>query len=417
MGYDEWMRRLQLSFLSPFWWRVGSFLVVMFMILLSDAILSDFVPGYIQDKVGTPLLMGLVMAFSSVIGFILDLAFPQLLRGTSVKNLAAMAMVGSTVFILALLGSTWVFPLIFLFAAMAAWGVYYELDAFMTKQFVADAAPAHARSAVWGVVGVFRNLAYFLGPLLGGGLALWGDRGIILIAGIVLLAAYLFFIIIRLPGGGEEIESTHEVHILTELRHWRSLGAAAWPVLVMSVLAGVIDATFWTTGTVVNDILEARHPAGGWFLSAYMFPSLFIGFFIAKWGIYSGKKKWAERFLAMGGLCLLGLAWVSNTWLILITVLAASIFFGLAWPLVDAVYSDFAVRMKKGRKHIIGMSSSMLSFAYIVGPIIAGWLAGRVGEIVSFSYLGGFVLISSLILLTVTPRKIRLPERDIATWE
>ncbi len=406
-----------LSGIQPYWWRVGAFLVVVFFVLLSDAILSDFVPGYIQEKIGSPLLMGLVMAFSSVVGMLLDLIFPQLLRNSGVKKLAGMAMLGSTIFILALLGSTWGFVLAMLLVGMAAWGVYYELDAFMTKQFVAQVAPAHSRPAVWGVVGVVRNLAYFLGPLLGAGLTIWGERGTMLIAGAVLLTAYVFFLVIKLPLHEEQLESPHGLHIWAEVAHWRSLGAKAWPVLTISVLAGVVDATFWTTGTVVNDMLKEIHPAGGWFLSAYMLPSLFVGFAVAKWGIYQGKKKWAERFMLLGGLSLCVLGWVVNIWGVLLVVLIASIFFGLSWPLVDAVYSDFAVRMKRGRKHIIGLSSSTLSLAYIIGPILAGWLATRVGELQSFGWIGGGVVIVSAILLAVTPRKTLLPEQEIRQWE
>lgn len=411
------MRRLHLSFIDPLWIRISGFLVVMFFVLLSDAILSDFVPVYVQNTVGSPLLMGYIMASSSLVGLLLDLIFPQLLRSSGVKKLAGMAMVGSLAFIASLFGSTFLPSMLILFAGMAAWGVYYELDSFMTKQFVADSAPAHARGAVWGIMGVFRNLAYFLGPLLGAGLVSFGDRGVLLIAGAILLIAYLFFMYVRIPQKTEEEGTEHEIHVVAEIKHWISLGSVAWPVLMLSVLAGIIDAVFWTTGTLVNDMLAEVHPAGGWFLSVYMLPSLFVGFAIAKWGIYTGKKMWAERFLFVGGLTLMGIVLSQNVWWILGVVFVSSIFFGLSWPLVDAVYSDFAVRMKKGRKHMIGMSSSTLSLAYIIGPILAGSLAGHVGEVESFAWIGGGVMVVAGVLLFITPRKIRLPEKDIETWD
>lgn len=411
------MRRLVFAGIQPFWWRVSAFLVVMFFILLSDAILSDFVPGYIQDHVGTPMLMGIVMASSSVVGFAMDIVFPQLLRSTGVRNLAGMAMVGSLVFILSLIGSTWVAPVALILVGMAAWGVYYELDAFMTKQFVADAAPSHSRGAVWGVVGVFRNLAYFFGPLIGASLSLHGEKGILLISGAILFIAYLFFLIIKLPTQEGEVAYSPDIHAIDELRHWKSLASVAWPVLTMSLLAGIIDATFWTTGTVVNDMLAEQSTYGGWFLSTYMFPSLFVGFAIAKWGIYQGKKKWAEIFLLLGGAALMGITLVDTIWWTLMVVLISSTFFGLAWPLVDAVFSDFAVRMKRGRKHMIGMSSSILSLAYVIGPILAGYLATLLGELESFAYVGAMVVVVSVILLIFTPKKIRLPQQEIVSWD
>lgn len=410
------MRRLTLSFIQPYWYRVAAFLVVMFFILLSDAVLSDFVPGYIQGVVKTPLLMGLIMAFSSLVGVLVDLIFPQLLKGAGVRKLAGLAMLGSLVFLTTLYFSTWAIAVLLLIVGMAAWGVYYELDSFMTKQFVADTAPVRARGAVWGVVGVFRNLAYFLGPLLGTLIASRGERAVILMAGTILVVAYLFFLIIKLPKGNEEEESG-EVNAIEEIKHWILLGKRVWPVLAMSLLAGIVDATYWTTGTVVNDTLAEIHPWGGWFLSAYMLPSLFVGFVIAKWGIYQGKKKWAETFLLLGGLVMMTINLSHEVPVIIAVVLLSSMFLALAWPLVDATYSDFTVRMKKGRKHMIGMSSSVLSLAYVIGPILAGYLAGVVGELTSFVWIGFLVTISAVILLFVTPKKIKLPETEIKTWE
>lgn len=411
------MRRLTLSIIQPFWIKVSAFLVVMFFILLSDAILSDFVPGYIQGVVGSATFMGLIMATSSIVGIVLDLIFPQLLRGAGVAWLAGSAMVGSLVFLACLYLSVTLWPVLLILLGMAAWGVYYELDSFMTKQFVADAAPSHSRGAVWGVVGAFRSLAYFLGPLMGAKLAHTGERGVMLSAGAVLVVAYLAFLVIKLPKGGQEERVVHEVSILEEVRHWWSLSRHVWSVLLISLLVGVVDAVFWTTGTVVNDVLSATHPAGGWFLSIYMLPSLFVGFVVARWGIYQGKKRWAEIFTLLGGLLLMLITLSSEIWWILGIVLISSIFFGMSWPLIDATYSDFAVRMRRGRKHMIGMSSSTLSLAYIIGPILAGVLAERAGELQSFAWVGGVAVLTSLWLLWVTPRKIRLPEQEIAAWD
>lgn len=403
--------------IQPFWIKVSAFLVVMFFILLSDAILSDFVPGYIQQTVGSASAMGLIMAFSSIVGIGMDLLFPQMLRGAGVRKLAGLAIVGSLTFLISLYFSTTLIPVLMLLLGMAAWGVYYELDAFMTKQFVADVAPAHSRGAVWGVVGVFRSLAYFLGPLLGASIAVRGDRGVIVVAGVVLLLAYLFFLFLKLPRGRETAEADHVISVKEEFLHWLTLGKRVWSVLIISLLVGIVDAVFWTTGTVVNDTLAELYPWGGWFLSIYMLPSLFVGFVIAKWGIYQGKKRWAEIFTLLGGLTLMAVTLHNQIWWILGVVFVASIFFGMSWPLIDATYSDFAVRMKRGRKHMIGISSSVLSLAYVIGPILAGVLAERVGELKSFVWVGGLVVVVSIWLLMVTPRKIRLPEMQIEEWD
>lgn len=398
------------------WLRVSAFGVVLFFVLLSDAVLADWVPGYMQGILGSPMKMGLMMAFSSVIGFVMDLIFPQLLRTSGVHKLAGGAIVGSLIFLASMLSSTWFSYGLILVVGMAAWGVYYELDSFMTKQFVAGVAPKELRSAVWGVVGIVRNLAYFLGPLIGGMILKWGDRAVLLGAGGVLAFAYILFLFIKLPHSHEFNEDIHGVHVIEEIKHWMSLGRRVWPVLILSVLAGIVDATFWTTGTVLNDRLAEQSSVGGWFLSAYMLPSLFIGVIVAKWGLSEGKKKWAEALMLLGGIVLGLLAWVKSVEAIILVVILSSILMSMSWPLMDAIYTDLVVRSRRGRKHMIGLSSSTLSLAYVIGPILAGWLSGTFGELETFAIIGWGVMVISGALLWVTPRKLRLPQEEIQSW-
>jgi len=411
------MRALYPGRMRDMWLRVGAFGVILFFVLLSDAVLSDWVPGYMQGVLGSPMKMGLMMAFSSVIGFSMDLVFPQMLRTSGVRKLAGGAIVGSLVFLLSMFGSTWFSYGLILLVGMAAWGVYYELDSFMTKQFVAGVAPRELRSAVWGIVGVIRNLAYFLGPIIGAVMLERGDRAVVLGAGGVLAFAYIMFLLIKLPHSNDAAEEIHPVHIIEEIKYWFSLEKRIWPVLVLSLVAGIVDATFWTTGTVLNDHLALKSDIGGWFLPAYMLPSLFIGLIVAKWGISEGKKKWAETLMMLGGICLGMIAWVRSVEAIILIVIVASIFMSLSWPLMDAVYTDLVARSRRGRKHMIGLSSSTLSLAYVVGPILAGWLSGRFGEVETFAIVGWGVVVTMIFLLFVTPKKLHLPQVEMKSWE
>lgn len=394
-----------------------TFVIVLFFVLLSDAVLSDWVPGYLQGFLGSPVLMGLMMAVSSIVGLLMDLIFPQLLRTSGVRKLAGGAIVGSLIFMMTLLSSTWWSYGVLLIVAMAAWGIYYELDSFMTQQFVAGVAPRYERSSVWGVVGVVRNLAYFLGPIIGGFAIRYGDRAVVVGAAAVLFFAYMLFLCMKLPRSEEVELDLHSINIVEELKRWIRLGSRIWPVLLASFMGGLVDATFWTTGTVLNDVMAETHFAGGWFMSAYMLPYLFVGLLVAKWGIDVGKKKWAERFLLLGGLSLIGVAFASNIWLILGCVFVSGVFLALAWPLIDSVYTDLVSRARRGRKHMMGINSATFSMAYVIGPITAGILAGKYGELNTFGIMGAMVVVVAILLLIFTPKKLHLPQNDMEKWE
>ena len=399
------------------WKRVVAFLVVLFFVLLSDAVLSDWVPGYLQGVLGSPLKMGLMMACSSIVGFVMDLIFPQLLRSSGVRKLAGGALLGALIFLVSMLSSTWWSYLLVIGFGMAAWGVYYELDSFMTQQFVAGVAPTHERSSVWGVVGVVRNLAYFIGPIVGSYVIAYGDRAVVIGAALVLFMAYLMFLFMRLPRDTEVLSYDQSIDIKQEIKYWIVLGHRVWPILLASFMVGMVDATFWTTGTVLNDKLSQQHMLGGWFLSAYMLPFLFGGLLIAKWGIDVGKKKWAERFIILGAMALTTVGFLDSVPVMLIVVCVAGIFISMAFPLIDSVYTDLVSRARKGRKHIMGMSSATFSLAYVIAPILAGYVSNIVGEQMTFTYVGTTILLISICLLWVTPKKLKLPQDEIQSWQ
>lgn len=414
------MRKITLDgLMNPMWRRVASLLMVIMFIDLSDAILSDWVPGYMQGILGSSLLMGFAMSFSSVVGFVADLLFPQLMKNVLVNQLLKWAMGASLLFSTSLYIVSLKPLLPVLLFAMAVWGIYYEFLTFANQQFVADVAGSHDRSRVWSIIGVFRNFAYFLGPILGGLiLSWWGDGGVILTSAVITVVSLVLMAVMRMSGDSTSSRlETESVNLFAEIKHWWVLLEHVWPVVMISLVLGLIDSTFWTTGTVLSDALANQHQWGGMFLPLYMLPSLFVGFIVAKWGIYKGKKKWAEVFLLLGGLMFAGIGISSNVYWQLLAVFLGSCMLSVSYPLTDAVYSDIVSRMGRERKHMVGLSSSTVSLAYIVGPVLAGLIASRVGERMTFSSMGVGVAVVAWLLLIITPKKIKLPQAEIGSWE
>lgn len=393
-------------------------LVVMLVVYLSDAILSDWVPGFIQETLGGSLFMGVVMSFSSVVGLGADLIFPQLMKNVLVNQLLKWAMGASLLFSASLyfVSIRPVLPILLL--SMGVWGIYYEFLSFANQQFVSDVVGAKDRSKIWSIVGVVRGFAYFLGPILGGSImAGLGNTGVVVVSAIITLVALAIMFLVGMKNNEKVILETKHVNLFAEIKHWWVLLEHVWPVVMISLVLGLIDSTFWTTGTVLSDALANQHQWGGMFLPLYMLPSLFVGFIVAKWGIYKGKKKWAEVFLLLGGLMFAGIGISSNVYWQLLAVFLGSCMLSVSYPLTDAVYSDIVSRMGRERKHMVGLSSSTVSLAYIVGPVLAGLIASRVGERMTFSSMGVGVAVVAWLLLIITPKKIKLPQAEIGSWE
>jgi MFS family permease len=360
--------------------------------------------------------MGLVMGFSSLVGILIDLFLPQIIKGITVKKLLSVGILAGISFSLILLHST-LRPYVFIFlSAMAVWGVYYEFFGFAEQQFVADSTPLKLHSAVWAILSTFKSLAYFIGPLIASYFLLAGTRAPVYVA--LFISSLGFFVLYFFNKTHErkmEIDTT-QVSFRKELMHWFTLFEYVWPMILLSLYIGIIDATFWTTGTVLTQDLAKISFWGSLFLPSYMLPTLFVGYLLVKKKIFQGKKFLSELTFLISSLILITLGFVNSIALMIVIVFVSSMFLAASYPLVDGVYSDIVGRMGKQRRHLIGLSRSSLSLAYIVGPVLAGAITNYVGQVNTFVIVGfGGVVVATILLLT-TPKKLKLPQKEIHEW-
>ncbi|HLE48439.1 MAG TPA: MFS transporter [Patescibacteria group bacterium] len=402
---------------DPVWRRIITLSLILFFLLLSDAILSTWVPQLIESTFESSIVMGFVMSFSSVVGFGADLIFPQLFKGINFKKLLFMAIIASIAFSLTLISATMIpFVLIFLIS-MAIWGIYYEIVGFANHQFVADSVPVRMHASTWAFMGVFKNLAYFLGPLLAGLLVMTNAQSPAYVAIVFTIIALIILLLSKKHHERPVSIEIDKISLRCEMEHWVVLFRKVWPVLVVGIIMGIVDAFFWTAGAVYTEDLAKISIWGKWFLPMYTLPALFIGFVVAKKGIINGKKKTALKFFLLSGIFLAMMNVFENVEWQLLVVFCSSFALSISYPLIEGVYSDIVLRMGRQRKHMIGLCSSTTSISYIVGPIIAGITASVLGNVLTFVYLGYFVAAVALILFALTPKKLKLPQVEIKKWK
>jgi len=300
---------------------------------------------------------------------------------------------------------------------MAIWGIYYEVVGFANHQFVAETVPIRMHTSTWAFIGVFKNLAYFIGPLLAGFLVSYNLRLPAYFAIIFALISLSILIVSKRSYDKKISVDIEKVSFVCELEYWGILFKKIWPILIVGVVLGIIDAVFWTTGAVYTQELAKVSIWGRWFLPMYALPSLFVGFIVAKKGMVSGKKKTALRFFLLAGIFLALMGVYNNLFWKLLVVFCSSLALAITYPLLEGVYSDIIERMGRQRKHMIGLCSSTTSISYIIGPIVAGIVSSRVGSTMTFVYLGYVVIFIALILMVVTPRKLKLPQKEIRKWK
>ncbi len=379
--------------------------------------ISFWAPVQIQSVLKSPVVMGLIISFQSVVGFTADLIFPKMFRNATARSLMFWGIMASGFTSFFLVNTIfWPFLAIFLIT-MALWGIYYELLAFAGYQFIGSSVPAPRRASAWALVGVFVNLAYFLAPLLAAALLLKGHLITETVIIIFLICALVILMLTQKQKETSEEIDLHEINPLAEFKHWISLGRHVWPAIIVTLLLGIIDSTFWTVGAVWTEKLSGVNFWGSLFLPVYQFPAIVVGFLVAKWGIYKGKKIVSEKMLIISGIFLLAMAVNGSIAWQLVMVFASSIALAVCYPLIQGVFTDISERMGQEKKEMIGLTNSITNISYIIGPILSGVVAAAVGERMTFSVIGAGTLVIATVLLFVTPKKLRLPQTEIKTWD
>lgn len=400
------------------------FTLPLFFIFLADSILSYVFPIVVEQKLNSNLLMGIVMSASSVVGVICDLAFPQLLKEKTwrFQLISGIIIALSFPILLHLSGLVAAFAL-FLLASML-WGVYYELLLFAQQEFIVTEEKTKSYSRDWGIVFGTIQLTWIMGPIIGSLLLQQIDFArttvVLVLQGLALVFTFILIFFTPYHHKIKRSESKIKVafNLFRELGYWKILSRAILPVLIMGIMTEVVEATFWTIGGLFGREITSDNGFDWILFTAFSVPLIIGSMILARLNIKSHKKLLSQLALLLCGILLATVYFSSlSTVLLLILVGASSLFFAFASPLNEAVYSDLIDRVGAEKQlHLLGLAKANSSAAYIITPVVVGYLADQTGYHVTFALVGLFAALIAIFLLVISPRKIHLPENKIRTF-
>lgn len=422
--YTEWVDRFKISSLRSKVSIVLVFTLPLFFIFLADSILSYIFPIIVEQKLNSNLLMGIVISASSLIGVVCDLAFPQLLKEKTWRFQLISGIIIALFFPILLHLSGLVAALALFLLASMLWGVYYELLLFAQQEFIVTEEKTKSYSRDWGIVFGATQLTWIMGPIIGSLLLQQIDLARTTIVLVLQALALVFtFVLIFFTPYHHKVKKTESkikiaFDLFRELGYWRVLSRAILPVLIMGIMVEIIEATFWTIGGLFGR--EVMMEGGfDWILfTAFSVPLIIGSMVLAKLNIRSHKKLLSQVALLICGI-LLAAVYLSNlnNLLLLTLVGVSSLFFAFASPLNEAVYSDLIDRVGADKQlHLLGLAKANSSAAYIVTPIVVGFLADQTGYHMTFALVGLFAVFVAVFLLIISPRKIHLPEAEIKSF-
>lgn len=397
------------------------FFLSFFLIIIADGTMSYVFPIVVEDSLSSNTLMGIIMALSSITGLICDFIFPSLISRKNWKQLLIACVLMALLFpVLSSFGE--LFNLVgFFVLASIVWGVYYEFLAFSQQNYIIESNKGKNFSKDWGLLAVLISMMEVIAPILGSTLLVAGGLAYP-VAVLLMLSVALVILMLQETKSEEDIEiksvSRELVKLIKEFRMWDLLYGKVWQVLLVSFVLQSVFATYWTFGGLFGQQLVGEDGMDWIVIVLYAIPSLIASLLLTKFMIKKNKKKLTQIFLIFGGLILTMLIFArESVYLTGLLILLSSLMFAFAYPLNNAVFSDLGARLGKEKNHLFGMMNAIGSLAFIVIPIALGILSDSYGYIYVFAFTGAFSMIAGIVLIIKTPRKIRLPQKEIQSMD
>lgn len=392
--------------------------VVILFWALFDGIVTYITPIVITDSGMSKTLMGIILGTSSVAGALFDFVACKLFRNTYYKRLfIIMFAICFAVPLLLFKAHSFLMFVI----AMALWGIYYDLKSIGTFNYVGRFTPKEEHSESFGVLQVFSSIGYLVAPLVVGFLIAdslnWGP---FILAWIFLAISVIFFVILMYKTHREEklilaellpgfIERQRDTW--SEVIVWGKVGKILFPVLLLTFFLNLADSFFWTIGPLVAESLSGIKQFSGVFMTAYALPPLLVGWIVGSFTRRHGKKRTSFISLFYGSVFLIFFSLIDNPYVLMLDVFAASFFMSMAYPAINGAYADYISETDEYEKEIESLEDFYTNLGYVVGPMMAGFMADQLGDGNTFSLLGFLGATIALVLILITPKNIDVRAR------
>lgn len=376
--------------------------------------MSYVTPVFLDNKISDPFWAGVVFATSSAVGLLFNFLAGEIFGSKS-----------SNFFVKATIFTALAFPAAFLLApdfvpayllGMAAWGIYYETQAFASFKFIEMTRKKDEYSEAWGFIATITSLAYFIGPIIATYLIdHFLELNFYVAIGCYLLAYAVFNVMKSRTEIKEKAEKeTAPVTPKVEFKRWKIYMKKLWPLWSFGLMMYLIESFFWTIGIVYAESLKDTSELAGFIISLHILPTVLIGLLMSRIKIKSGKKKLSLITGLLAGIILFGFGWTRDVYEILWIVVGYSIFSAISFNLLWATYEDYVSREDRYENDLIGLEQSASSLAYVIGPIVAGGITELVGEKMTMSYAGLGLFLVSIVIFFIIPKKIQMPHKPFS---
>ena len=365
---------------------------------LADAIVSFYIPIQIQSYVQDLTLFGLLLGFSSLVG-----AFSDPIIGFLSNRIRYVVLLLAGLWLSAILALTALVPfsIILILWLMAIWGVYYECINVAIFSYVSRHQAASGQARSFGVIYLFMNVAYVIGPIIGGYVYAHGGHAIyglclLFIAGAMALIPQLAALHKHREKILLDYQPNPKYSLRKQLKSFRKVWRYAAVFFVAIFLYNVWDSFVW-------DLVPIQS-IGGSAVDAGLITSVFT----IPLAVLSGYGGVVADKLGRNVTFLIGLLIASFFTLLfglqtnligaLITAGMSALGFAFAYPAMMGETTNEGQDHQSELGNLAAVQRLFVNGGFILGPIMGGYIAGVVGVRHAFTVLGAAMLIVFILI-------------------
>ncbi len=388
------LKKTYLEYPRKFWVIVA----VSFIDRVGGTLLFPFFSLYITQKFNVGMTQaGFVMGLFAISGLFGGMIGGALTDKFGRKKLILIGLIFSA---LTTLFFGFISRFVFLIPLAIIAGSLSELAGPAHAAMIADILPDHQRSEGFGVLRVVGNMAWIIGPTIGGFVANYSFLALFITDAITsCVVAYLFYRFVSETQPEKSVEQKHETVWVTFKGYSTVLRDYAFVAFLLAgILMGLVYQQMYNSLSVYLRDTHGINPSGyGFLLTSSAILVILFQFWITR------KIKQKPPFLIMAtGVTFYALgfsmfAFVSAYWLFVSAILIITIGEMLIMPTSQALAANFAPPDKRGRYMAVFGVIWMLPAT--VGPVAAGLILDNLNPNLLWVIGGILCLISALFYL------------------
>jgi MFS family permease len=410
------MRRF--AFFSKKSYRALYFLLVLTIIWESaDTAFTYVLPVILQERFNDLTLLGIVVSLGAVASICIDLLTGWKFARKHYRFFYITGFIASLM--ISVLAN---FPMLIIFTFMSVLGgIYYELFFFGTEDFIAREVDYQDHTKASSMVVLAMTLSALFIPVFISdainngeyGSSFWAFNILILIA----LATFLIYTIGRRHNVEKQDVRVKRISLLVELRVWKLLSKDSGIYLFLLIFMSIQDAFFWTLGAIFAVQYSVVNHYSQLLIPLYMLPGLITGLVAGRLQSKGSKERLSLVLFAISGVILALFYLTDDIPLLLVLTFLSSFFSTLSYNFLDSLFNDFVSRLNEDGNYMLGLRGVASDVAYVIGPIIAGFIAQNVGVRNSFGFIGLLTGILGTAIFLFHPHKVRIEEQKVEELE